>query len=276
MSRPRRGSSSSPLSLFPFPAGFISAIGAPLLLLLAIDRRAAANAIATAIGPLTRRASAEEEQLTQRRRELAGEVATHRQAIRVLDAEEQRIEQQLRLTDEPARAHTARIAAARAELTRLAEASGRIAADADRIRRKLELVEAERARVATELENAVGVFVPVVHPGSHATARRPIYIECTAAAVVIEPERIILPPMAMAGDRDGDTGFVAGECRQRTPLRLVPSGQRAAGICHAVDRCLRAISTVPVPFRQGGPSRGPYQRLFSAQPERTSVADGRR
>ena len=70
MSRTRR-SSSSPVSLFPFLAVLVSTLGALILLLLAINRRAAQQAIAKAAESALAQISAEEQWLNQRRRQLA-------------------------------------------------------------------------------------------------------------------------------------------------------------------------------------------------------------
>src|SRR5207247_5629017 len=72
------------------------------------------------------------------------------------------------------------------------------------IRKKIEALQIAKARFIAEQQNADRTFVPVVHPGSNGTVRRPIYIECTAESVILQPEKIVLPPHVLEPDGTGE------------------------------------------------------------------------
>ena len=202
MSRTRR-KSSSPVSLFPFLAVLVSTMGALILLLVAINRRVAMQAVAKAAESVLAQTSAEEQWLNHRRRQLAEEVAVLERDLALVGGDQQRVEEQARLAAQRARSHADQTAATQQALGRLDHQRELNEQEINAIRRQLEGLDAAKARLREEQMKADRAFVPVVHPGSGGTVRQPIYVECTADSLIIQPEGIALPPGALVEDEAG-------------------------------------------------------------------------
>jgi hypothetical protein len=196
MSRPRRAPS-SPVQLFPFLAVLVSAIGALVLLLLAINRQATMQAIARAVGLLAQQTSSEEEAMALRSHELESQVIALRERILQLGNQQKGIEESLVATDRKAHQHAARAESLRGELAGIRARRAEVERDRETVERQIALGEAAKARLAAERSNPDRTFVPIVHPGANGTDRQPIYIECSGESVTIWPEKVVVPTAAL-------------------------------------------------------------------------------
>jgi len=192
MSRPRR-TASAPVSLFPFLAVLVSTMGALVLLLLAINRQVSLQAIAAAVSLVMKQVSAEEESLTLRRSELDQDVSGVQNKLSSVQAEHVAVEQKLIAADKQVRSDAARAAGLRRELALLTEQRAELRQAVLEIEQQVHSIQQAKTRILEEQKNVDRTFVPVVHPGASGTTRRPIYLECTAEGIVIQPEKILLP-----------------------------------------------------------------------------------
>jgi hypothetical protein len=197
MSRKRR-KSSSPVQLFPFLAVLVSTMGALILLLLAFNRQATEQAIAAAVGLLAQRTNDEEASLAQRRQDLLADLASLRDRLADARRDEQHVDRALVEADGRRRADQSRADAVRRDLTEIRTARTRSETEIAALRQQIAALEAAKARAATQQQPNAREFVPVVHPGANGTSRKPIYIECTADAVMLQPEQIAIPLTALA------------------------------------------------------------------------------
>ncbi|HEY1068262.1 MAG TPA: hypothetical protein VGE52_19210, partial [Pirellulales bacterium] len=229
MSR-RRGAAQDPgVSLFPFLAVLICLIGALILMLLLVSREIRSAAIQAAADEEAARpaqatpavepapgATGEEEPaaegeldpesrlalLEMRLSDVRGRQADVSQALSDQRTQLAHIEDHIReLEDEHAQ-----LKLAEAELDRLADAKGR---DRDDQLKRLEylrelLRDKEKAldEARKALANRPQVFAIVPYEGGHGTKRQPIYVECRADGVYLQPQNIRLT----ADDFDGPLG----------------------------------------------------------------------
>ncbi len=198
MSRARRAAS-SPVQLFPFLAVLMSVMGALILLLLAINRQAAEQAIAAAVSLLVKQTDVEEESLARRRQELDGRVSALRGQLAKSQDAERAVEKHIVHADDTTRARVAHAESARQELEQIRAAREKSEEQIAAIRQQIETIEAAKARLLAE-QSSDQAFIPVVHPGANGVARQPIYLECTSDAVVIQPERIAISTAALTND----------------------------------------------------------------------------
>jgi len=203
--RRRDGRAESRIALFPFLAVLICTMGALVPLLMAITRAAKRQAEAAALAKVadqttdvqTGREDAQWriEHLKQSRRKTEDQLADARLHLGHLEEHERRLREQLEQRkktlhdlDRLERTDLRRSSEIKAELQLL---RGQIEAAARR------LAEARNAAAAKKPSYAI-----VPYEGPNQTHRRPIYVECRADAVVLQPEGIELTD----SDFDGPLG----------------------------------------------------------------------
>jgi hypothetical protein len=189
MSRARRHSS-SPVQLFPFLAVLVSALGALVLLLIAVNRHVSIQARAEALQILERQTSAEEAQLAGNSRELEQGVAALRTQIDRTHIERQTVEWMLESGHRQSQSNTGRFEHLQHKMHQVHESRAETEARIAAIRQEIAAILSARQRLHSELQRADRSFVPVVHPGANGTARQPIYLECTARGIAIQPEGV--------------------------------------------------------------------------------------
>lgn len=199
--RPIRGrpQATASLSLFPFLAVLICTMGALILLLVVIARQArlqAAQAAAEKAGR-RRRELLEEleieregvqwriEQLRIARQKTRSQMAEARMALGHVEDHSRRLEDQL-----------ARLKVAWEDLDRLDREGAR---RGDELEAELPRVRARVAEAQQRLDHAHRAaaerrrsYAVVPYRGPHQTRRLPLYIECRADSVVVQPEGIVL------------------------------------------------------------------------------------
>jgi hypothetical protein len=190
------------VALFPFLAVLICTMGALIVLLVLFTHQASARASSTAASfgggaadpemakQLRERledASWRREMLEGQRAEKAQKLAEERarlahleQHIQELQAKAKELLARARQIDEGKTIQDEQLAAQRAELARLKD---------EIARKQLELDEARRKQATEERWYAL-----IPYDGPNGTRRRPIYIECTDAGIVIQPEGIVFRP----------------------------------------------------------------------------------
>ncbi|MGE0609725.1 MAG: hypothetical protein AB7O62_21725, partial [Pirellulales bacterium] len=192
MSRSRKGNRAVNVELFPFLAVLMCTMGALILLLVSIARNSAQQAQAAALAASgTNQAELDAARtnllsraamLEQNRDMTAAELARRQQELADLDEQSRRLRQELAEleaalanqkppTEDEDEALKARIA----QLQRL------IADTAAKL-------QAARAAV----DESANAFAIVPYLGPNGTRRRPIYIECLADRVILQPEGIVL------------------------------------------------------------------------------------
>ena len=205
LQRRRRHRPGPSISLFPFLAVLICTMGALVPLLLAIARQARLQALQEAAA---KAAQQHDEVQTERGlvRWRIGQLKTSRQKT-----EEQLTEARLVLghIEDHARRLRGQVAGLKAtwdDLEKLGSTGSRqhaeVAAEVQEVRGEIaraeqQLEDARRAAARREPSYAV-----VPYEGPNQTRRRPIYIECTAEAVVLQPEGVALG----ADDFEGPLG----------------------------------------------------------------------
>jgi hypothetical protein len=132
------------------------------------------------------------EVLETQRTELAGKLADGRRELSHLEDHVRRLEAEWRLMQaEAAELDSSQHAGAQDRSSSLAELA-RLRAEIDRERGTLE--EARRQYAQRRRSFAI-----IPYPGPHGTRRRPIYIECSASGIVIQPEGTVLGPEDFLG-----------------------------------------------------------------------------
>ncbi len=192
MSRSRKGNSAVNVELFPFLAVLMCTMGALILLLVAIARSSAQQAQAVAAAEsgssqaelqaartnlLSRAAMLEQD------RDMSAEELARRQAeIANLDELSRQLRQQL-----------AELEAALAnKLAPADEEDEALKAQIARLRKLIAdtTLKLQTARLASN--ESANAFAIIPYFGPNGTRRRPIYIECRADSVILQPEGIVL------------------------------------------------------------------------------------
>jgi len=191
------------VALFPFLAVLICTMGALIVLLVLFTHHARAQAknllahepMGAAADPEVQRRLRERaedavwrrELLEQQRAEKAEQLAQERarlshleQHIQELQAQAKELLNRARQIDEGKQVRDDQLSAEQTELKRLKD---------EIARRQRELDEARRKHEAEERWYAL-----IPYDGPNGTRRRPIYIECTDAGIVIQPEGIVFRP----------------------------------------------------------------------------------
>ncbi len=187
---PRRSTAS--MSLFPFLVVLICTMGALILLLVIIARQARARAAqdSASRNAETRKqltdarewARVEIDEYCHSRRETESQLAEARLALGHVEDHTRQLQSEL-----------ARLKATWNELDGLhdrgADRQGKLKAEVAGLEREIARAERELAQ-AREAAGRRRSYAVVPYEGPHGTHRRPIYIECRADAVVLQPEGI--------------------------------------------------------------------------------------
>ena len=191
------------VALFPFLAVLICTMGAlvPLLLAMAHQARLSAQAEAHA------RTADRTQELNEQREAVQWRVEQLRAARRQTEAQWERAQQYLGHLEDRSRRLEEEIRQLRREQELLQQQRRRDGADLDQLRAQCRQLEEEIARAEAEAvlprpENKQRSYALVPFVGPNRTQRRPIYVECTARAVIVQPEGIRLT----AEDFDGPLG----------------------------------------------------------------------
>ena len=188
------------VALFPFLAVLICTMGSLIVLLVLLvqqarlDARSIAAEQVGAVPPDDQqlRQQLEEAQwkrelLEQSRAEKTKELADSRVKLAHLEDHIQRLATRARdlmerakAIDEGQQLQDNQLAAAQAELARLQQEIAKKQAELDETRKRLQAQEQW--------------FALIPYEGPHGTRRRPIYIECTAEGVIIQPEGLVFSP----------------------------------------------------------------------------------
>jgi hypothetical protein len=217
----RRRRQALQVSTFPFLAVLLCAMGALILLLLVIDRRAKAVSRAKAEQAATRAVSEEaklaaaqqasrQAEWEQRRRQLHELLAREEETVvsRIKAVQDKTAATRLEVDAEETRIRELR-QRLQAELGQVARTQDEVASKRAGIARAGDKVEASKqdlARLAGELarleqtlrdlralrEREKQTYSLVPYLGRHGDSRRPIYVECTAAGLVFHPDRLVL------------------------------------------------------------------------------------
>jgi hypothetical protein len=204
MSRSRRGHSST-LQLFPFLAVLVSALGALVLLLLAINRQVALQASAAARQALIDQTSEEETLLADRQRELELQIRSLRTRIERARTEDGQAQQTIMSRTRQLRNNADQSEQLQAELDRLRKARREVEQQISTIRQKIGDFRVAKAKLANTRRDPDQTFIPVVHPGANGSPRQPIYLECNGAAVVFQPEALALPAWLLKTEQGQST-----------------------------------------------------------------------
>ncbi len=183
------------VSLFPFLAVLICTMGALILLLVVIARQARLQAAqAVAAKEIEQQEDNESEletlqweveQLEESRRKTEGDLAGARMVLGHIE------DHTRRLSDELAQLKAAFEALQQPELEE-GRRSEQLAAELDRLKDEIARTERELAQSEQAIAQRRRSYAIVPYQGPNETFRRPIYIECRADSVVIQPEGIEL------------------------------------------------------------------------------------
>lgn len=253
----RRRRQALQVSTFPFLAVLLCAMGSLILLLLVMDRRAKAVALAKAQQAVSRVADQEARVEAER----AAEWERRRQALHAqLTGEDQGLATQVQTVERDLQAAASGL---RAEQTRYGELqsrlqteqSGLVQTEAETAKRQTQASEAvkqseasraELARMAADLQRLEQTLADlklarqrdrqtyslIPYKGKQGDNRRPLYVECTAAGLIFHPDHQALQGYSVAaGDirkeverriaRQRDTVLAAGGKPDKTPYLLL-------------------------------------------------------
>lgn len=201
MKRRRSAEGAVTVSLFPFLAVLVCTMGALLLLLVVVARQARQQAAREADQVVADEAELEIEieqlelrieQLRAQHAATVGDLASRRAELGHIEDHMRRLRREL---DD--------LVQAAAELERLADddasahepARARLAA----LRRQIDERRAELESLPQRTAGPTHSYAIVPYDGPHGTHRRPLYVECRADAVVLQPEGIVLTEDDFAG-----------------------------------------------------------------------------
>ena len=201
------------VSLFPFLAVLICTMGALILLLVVIARQSRLQAARTAEA----RTAGRDDDLKKERELIQWRIEQLRNSLQQTQSQlaEARLglghleDHSRRLSDQ-----FAQLRAAMKDLARLGGTSdgrrSKLAAEHRRL--QAEIAESQR-RLAEARRNAAersGSYAVVPYSGPHETHRRPIYVECRADEIVLQPEGIILTADDFSGPLGPGNPLAAG------------------------------------------------------------------
>lgn len=197
MKRPARARGATSVSLFPFLAVLLCTMGSLIVVLVVIAQQARSQA--------ERQETAQREQWEQQRQEALAEAAQLQQQREAALAQRESLQAQIAARRRELDALSARIAALENELAQLQQQSAKLPAvvakqshdDLEQqlqwYRRRIGEVE-EAIRAANQKHGNGKTFAILPYGGRSGTDRRPIYIECCADRVILQPEGIELRP----------------------------------------------------------------------------------
>ena len=198
------------ISLFPFLAVLLCTMGALIVVLVVLNRQSRLQAVAvSSADTASRRAEAEQEQARAKlRRDMAEWRLQHlresrqktqaeldQQRLRLSGVEEHRRQLETQLKN-------LQLAATQLDKPQPQDLQGQSADELQQVRSEIESARRDLAESESRAGNRAPAYSVVPYDGPNRTRRRPIYIECTADHVIIQPEGIVLS----AADFGGPTG----------------------------------------------------------------------
>ena len=179
-------------TLFPFLAVLLCTMGALVLILMLIVSGAQAS----------KQQAAQETQLRVEEAETAIELVKHKLGEQLDEGQIQLEKERLKL--QHLESHINELLAELDELKQAAElaeqelsadeaAEERLAAELSELEKKLAEATAEWQKKLDKPEGDKPVFAIIPYQGTNGTHRRPIYVECTADGVILQPEGVQIP-----------------------------------------------------------------------------------
>ncbi|PQO28226.1 TMF family protein [Blastopirellula marina] len=202
MNRRRPTRQSVEISLFPFLAVLICTMGALIVLFVVMVLQARTDAVAVELPPLSVPAPAEPEppietpapepqvdyseqmaELQALREKRLAQLQENRMQLSGLEDHSHRLTEQIKKL-------RADIAVLEGETTNVTGSADDFETQKENLQKQIAEAEAELAKVREEAEKRKPAYALVPYEGRSGTRRQPIYIECTADRVIIQPEGI--------------------------------------------------------------------------------------
>ncbi len=191
MSR-RRGQSDIAPSLFPFLAVLLCTMGALVFMLIMTVSKAGAIAKEIVAAEKTEESQFAEEELHVAVDQLKAERVRANEMVENMRGKLQHFEQQIvELTDELKQLKE-KEAAVRNQSSLTEQQRADKVSELARLRTQREKIEKDLADKKNESANKPPAFAILPYQGPNGTSRRPIYLECTAEGLIIQPEGIVL------------------------------------------------------------------------------------
>jgi len=192
MKRRAARSEAAKFSLFPFLAVLLCVMGALIVLLIVIAQRSHDRAVAASQSDATNTKLKQEQEdlvwridmVQQSREATAAQLAEQRAGLSHIEDHARRLRDQYRALERAAKDLQQTMAAPSAESQALDDELAKIQA---RIREVS--AELEARRLAPQPEAG---FAIIPYEGPNGTQRRPMYIECTDAGIILQPEGVVL------------------------------------------------------------------------------------
>lgn len=191
----RRGDDYAPAT-FPFLAVLLCTIGALVLILVisvvhshASARRETHEELETKIEKAKEESDYIQtisEELVSRREKVKQEIERRRKELANVEDHIERLKQQMN-------ALKARVEAIESEGSQDDEQRAARQARIDTLKTEIDAKRKELASQVERLKNRKPAFAIIPYSGANGTSRRPVYLECTAQGVVIQPEGIRIP-----------------------------------------------------------------------------------
>jgi len=243
MSRRRGQSDSSNVSLFPFLAVLLCTMGSLIVILVVLAHQARLDAAQAVV----EESSSENEQIAQRREALDWRIEHLAQSRQKTAADLERDQRELSHLEQYLRKLQHRLDRLAAEAKDLKQAGEKTAqqqaqseAELEQLRRQIATATEQLATAQERARNRPTSYSVVPYEGPNGTRRQPVFIECRANAVVLQPEGIVLesrdfePPLGpgnpLAAALRATREYLAstGQSTNPYPLLLVRPGGIAA------------------------------------------------
>lgn len=209
MSRRGRAKTQVGVSLFPFLAVLICTMGALIVLLLLIMQQAKVNAATIAHTPAVEESKIDETALRQQiedaewRRELLEQQRLAKaQELSNQRLELSHLEDHIRRLQDKWKDLSAQAEQLQGQDASKDQARDQIAAEMAQVAAAIDVAKQELEAARLNAKRKPRSFSIVPYEGPNGTSRRPIYIECTADAVILQPEGFVLD----ARDFEGPLG----------------------------------------------------------------------
>ncbi|MBB73993.1 MAG: hypothetical protein CMJ75_05705 [Planctomycetaceae bacterium] len=196
------------VALFPFLAVLVCTMGALIVLLVLVVQQARVQAVEIVrpdpAADLTAQAASQRRQeqredlnwrseiLAQQRTEKTTELADRRLALSHLEEHLTQMEAQWNKLLEERKAFHALDSPSQANLEQARQQLSKLQTQIDQAQKELE-------RSRQDLQQRPAAYAIIPYHGPQATKRRPLYIECAPAGLIIQPEQIVLTAEELAG-----------------------------------------------------------------------------
>ncbi|MBN1912381.1 MAG: hypothetical protein JW818_21855 [Pirellulales bacterium] len=198
-SKRRRQTATGGVSLFPFLAVLICTMGALIVLLIVTARHARVQAGETARAEAAKAAQKQQQsdqQLDQQREDLAWRIELLRESLEKTRKQLTDAKLALGHVEDHSRRLTEKLAQLREawkQLQQQAAASDTPGGPSlEQTQAEIARLEAELVKIRSEAQRRRGSYAVVPYAGPNGTHRRPIYLECRADSVILQPEGVRL------------------------------------------------------------------------------------